>query len=64
MMRDERAPKTSRPRTDVPVAGHRQVSMREIRAVVRQIAERFRPEKIILCNYLPLMAGMLTSARR
>ncbi len=37
MMRDERAPKTSRPRTDVPVAGRRRVSMREIRAVYRRL---------------------------
>ncbi len=48
-MKRKRAPKTSQPgAADAPVAGRRLVSMREIRAVVRQIAERFRPEKIIL----------------
>ena len=48
-MMNERVLKTSRSRvTNAPGAARRPVSMREIRAVVRQIAERFRPEKIIL----------------
>ncbi len=48
-MTSEQALKTSRPRAaDRSATGRRPVSMRAVRAVVRQIAERFRPEKIIL----------------
>jgi len=48
-MMSKRALKTPRSRaTDAPEAGRRPVSMREIRAVARRVAEQFRPEKIIL----------------
>ncbi len=48
-MASKRALETPRFRaTGAPGSGRRPVSMREIRAVVRQIAEQFHPEKIIL----------------
>ncbi len=48
-MKEGRAVKSSRSgAADRSATGRRPVSMRAVRAVVRQIAERFRPEKIIL----------------
>ncbi|MCX7855269.1 MAG: nucleotidyltransferase domain-containing protein [Anaerolineae bacterium] len=48
-MKSKQVLKTSQPgATGAPGASRRLVFMREIRAVARQIAERFRPEKIIL----------------
>jgi predicted nucleotidyltransferase len=48
-MMSERVLEISRSRaTNAPGAGHRPISMREIRAVARRIARLFRPEKIIL----------------